>query len=797
MVRSRYPAPLSWRPSAAKPRFRRAVGRAGLAAVAALLTIPATPFAQTPPPAAATSYQQIYDDVTSLVPARDQVADVSHLVLSRDAGRLILEHGKLYPLAPLGGRLVGAVFRGEGRFTFAPWDSAEAAQLRRFAGSAPLDEAISEAILVFADSTGQELRGLSFAAGDVPGAVRDHVRDLIGSLKGEKSGSFDRGVMGPLLNGETSGFFLARLTRALGDPLLFVLDPTLSEGVRLYRPVSHSRWGTNWAVVAQLPQLASPAGPSGLWPARARLQVPSYRMDVHLAEAFTGGVGMAASATLAVRALEPIGPWLLFDLHPKLTADSARWAGGEAAALFKADESPDLWVRAPHRLRAGDSLALTVFYHGDVIDRYGDFFYVDPLAAWYPINGQGERYATFDLTFHSPARYAIASIGERTDSSVADRVLTTRWVMRRPTSYASFNLGLFEDRVVQEEGAPPLHVLLSDEAHALLRRQLAAQGYMLLEQRHMRENVASDVANSLKLFTWLFGECPYDRFTITEIPYAEGVSFPALIDLSWGTFQNTTLDGFDEFFRAHETAHQWWGNGVLAGSYRDAWLSEGLASFSGLWYLQAKRKRNTEYFKFLDQYQADIENDRAEVGPIWLGYRNSTPDVPRGYDVVVYEKGAWVFNMLRVLMLDLGTMRDDRFLDMMRDYYRTFRDHPATVDDFQRIVERHIGQPMGWFFDEWVKGTGLPTYHVAWTSQSAGGGKYTVRFRIAEEHVPPDFRMPVLVAVDLGDHRTARFRVDVHGARGEYTSPLLPAEPRSVVFNDLHAVLAHVKMERW
>jgi hypothetical protein len=31
----------------------------------------------------------------------------------------------------------------------------------------------------------------------------------------------------------------------------------------------------------------------------------------------------------------------------------------------------------------------------------------------------------------------------------------------------------------------------------------------------------------------------------------------------------------------------------------------------------------------------------------------------------------------------------------------------------------------------------------------------------------------------------------------EYVSPLLPAQPRDVKFNDLNSVLADVKMERW
>jgi hypothetical protein len=498
-----------------------------------------------------------------------------------------------------------------------------------------------------------------------------------------------------------------------------------------------------------------------------------------------------------LKAAEPLGPWLLFRLHDKLLVDSARWVGGAAAAVFKAKDNDDLWIRAPHRLATGDSLALTVFYHGDLIDRFLNWFYIDPTAAWYPINGQGVNFATFDLTFHSPNWYPLASVGERVDSSETPKVMTTHWVTRIPTSYATFNLGLFENYHVQQPDAPPLDVLLSEDAHRELRRQLALQGIQISEQTHKKETVASDVSNSLKLFTKLFGECAYNHFFVTEIPYGEGVSFPGMIDLSWATFQETSLDGFDEFFRAHEVAHQWWGNGVQPVSYRDAWLSEGMASFSALWYLQAERKHSVEYFKFLDQYKNDIHDDHDDAGPIWIGYRNSTPNARRGYDIMIYEKGAWVLHMLRIMMLDLSTMKEDRFTETLRDFYQSYRGAPATTDDFRRVVERHMGVPLDWFFDEWVKGTAIPTYHVAWSPQPAANGRFTVRMRITQEHVPEDFQMTVLVSADLGDGRFAHFRVPVRGGQSDYTSPLLPAEPRDLKFNDLSSTLADVKMERW
>src|SRR5438046_1065303 len=65
----------------------------------------------------AATYLERYQEVSNLAPLPGRVAEVSHLVLRRDVGRLTLERGTLYLLTPVGGRTVGALFRGEGRFS--------------------------------------------------------------------------------------------------------------------------------------------------------------------------------------------------------------------------------------------------------------------------------------------------------------------------------------------------------------------------------------------------------------------------------------------------------------------------------------------------------------------------------------------------------------------------------------------------------------------------------------------------------------------------------------------------------
>jgi aminopeptidase N len=256
--------------------------------------------------------------------------------------------------------------------------------------------------------------------------------------------------------------------------------------------------------------------------------------------------------------------------------------------------------------------------------------------------------------------------------------------------------------------------------------------------------------------------------------------------------------GFDKIFRAHETAHQWWGIAVDFASYHDQWLSEGFSDFSGLWYLQTRSGKNDLYFGTLDRWRDEILRRRDKPVPISLGWRMDTSqDESSNYNVIVYQKGAWVLHMLRILMLDLHNMSEERFKGTMRDFYSHYRNLRPSTHDFQTIVEKHVGQPMDWFFNEWVNGWQMPTYKVATHTEKADGGKYLVKLRVLSENVPDDFLMYVPVTIDLGSNQVARLRVKVQGPKTELDLPLMPSEPKGVRFNDLGGVLAEVKNVGW
>jgi hypothetical protein len=762
-----------------------------------LMMLPPMISAQLAPPASGggldATYEQRYADLKELQAVPNRVAQVSGLVIKRDAGQFTFENGKFYLLTPIGGRTMGAVFLGTGRMAFNPPSRIEQERLARFQKAKSLDAPFSSVVLLFADSTLAELEAkLTFGPGQPPEQVRQRFKASLDNLIDDDSKSLDPDLMSAFLNGESSGLFYAEVNRTNGgSPLMFMINPSEVESVSLSHRVRRYGWTRQSEAICRF----QPEGmnlSADLTGERVRqATIRHYAIQTSLAQSSTGDLSFVAGAKLEITSNAPMGPWVAFSLFEKLKVDSARWEGGEPATVFKGKDGPLLWVRLDGQLQPGDVRTLNLYYHGDLIDRFDDFFFIKSSAEWYPRSLEGRSLATFDLTFRSPKGKLLASVGDKVDSSTAGQVTTSRWVTPGPIRNASFNLGFFKDYQIKEEGIPPVTVLISEDVH----RRLSGDG--ALRQKNMKETVGADVAKSLRFFQHVYGEVPAKRFFATEIPYNHGEAFPGLVHLSWWTFQQTSEEGWDEVFRAHEVAHQWWGIGVDFASYHDQWLSEGIATFSGLWYLQTVRKNNAKYFGLLHRWRDQIQENSEERSPIWLGYRAQSSKDTTGYDVAVYKKGAWVMHMLRVMMLELKTMNEDRFTNMMRDFYGTYHGKRASTEDFRKVAERHVGTDLGWFFDQWVYGKDIPSYRVAYRTEPAEGGQFRVKLQVQQQNVGEDFLMYVPVTLDLGDNRVARVRVKVRGPKSEIELPLMPAKPKSLIFNDLDGVLAEVKMENW
>jgi aminopeptidase N len=255
-------------------------------------------------------------------------------------------------------------------------------------------------------------------------------------------------------------------------------------------------------------------------------------------------------------------------------------------------------------------------------------------------------------------------------------------------------------------------------------------------------------------------------------------------------------------------AHQWWGHQVGWKSYHDQWLSEGFAEFTSGLVLEL-RKGPAVMNNFYEQKRKHIlEKQRGamkpseQAGPITQGIRLETWQTPGAYDILVYEKGAYVLHMLRMSMRDTSQKNSDQaFMDMMKDFATTYAGKNASTADFQHIVEKHATPTLkiskdgklDWFFNQWVRGTEIPRYTAKIDVTDAPGGKYHLSGSIAQSEVSENFAavVPLYVVFDKNSMgKLGQMLLIGNTSKEVNVDVALPKKPKSVVVNAMHDVLA-------
>lgn len=723
------------------------------------------------------TFQALYD----LEPDKQRVARVSDLSLPLAGGDFTMQSGTLAELS-IGGKVIGVAFDGSGRFRLSPPTQVERDQLQRFFETPEIDMEVGRFVLLHSAAAEVQaiLDRLTFAPDpQLDGGSSDIVEQALEYLGDKDSRTADSQVMSMLLNGMEEPFIYLHMDPDDDDPIFYRFNEAMVEEVSFGWRARVK--GRRFELISQFDTPAEEPVPGG---ERAFQEVDIVNYE--LATVLDDDLDFSAVANVLVVPNRGGSRWIPFVLGSLLEVESVEW-NGEPVEFFRGKESAQLWILAPESTVEGAPVQLRVRYAGDMIDKTSVGWYaIRGATSWYPRHGEID--ATFSMTFEVPDDFQFTAAGHEVERRPEGEVIHWKYVIDRPAPHATFNIGKFEEYPLEQEGSPSIVLQVNEMAHRRMER--------FLLQDDIGEMVGRDVTNALAFFGERFGELPYEEFSVTEIPYFHGQAFPGMIELSWVTFQWTGKDGGDEIFRAHEVAHQWWGLGVEPATYHDTWLSEGLAEFSGLWYMQRVLMDNEKYFDHLEDSREALVDRRGKSGPIWLGPRVYTSRTEEDYQTVVYEKGAWVMHMLRNMMIDVDTMNEDAFFGMLRDLYQTYSNRSVTTEQFQEIVEARIATDMQWFFDQWVYGTGIPKYTFSHQGkQTAEGWKETVR--VVQSEVPDDFMMIVPILIDFGDEGSAIVRTLITGPVSEFELPLLPREPDNIEFNTLSSVLAEVDEVDW
>lgn len=728
-----------------------------------------------------------YEALRTLQTDETRGAVVEELTLQRDVGTFRLIRGRIQLLRAVDGRTFGAAFTGEGRFEMGSPEPIETAQLKRVYDKEALDEPFRSAVFLFTDLTLEELSGRLDFAPMVPPDGMDRELRQAGAFITDGDGWASPTVLMPLLNGGP-GFFYGHVVTNGGDPLIFSFDPHVFEEVSLSRRAD--RVDRPETVVQFHRESDYASGRSIPQEALDLVAITEYSIDTQVDDRLE----LAGRARVRLRRLQQSYDWVPFRLFSELKVDSIQWEDGSAAPFQRAGKSEDLWVDVSGA--PADGGLLTFHYAGKMMERpRGLWVILHTHSTWFPIYEAG-REIRYTLTFRTPAEFTVTAVGTLVEESTANEVTTRVWDIPA-ARMVTFNIGEFDRFEADEPDVPPLTILVNERAHRVLGGLVAESGGLLFTQGDMARTVSLDLLNSIRFYTDVYGPNPMDHFVATEIPYSHGEAFPGLVMLAWNTFQYTGEQGFDEIFRAHEVAHQWWGIGVRPATYRDWWLAEGFSEFSGWWYAARARGSVELYLRRLKETREALLRRRDRAAPVGLGRRVANSREPEDYERIVYHKGAWVLHMLRTMLTNPETGNDDAFTSIMRTFYTRYVGGPVTTASFRSVAEEVVDADLGWFFEQWINGSAIPSYTFSHRYEEQADGQIRATIRVRQEQVDDSFRMIVPVLLDFGDEGNAVVQVNVTGPLTEYELPLLPRIPDAIVFNPYEAVLADTRTERW
>ncbi len=280
---------------------------------------------------------------------------------------------------------------------------------------------------------------------------------------------------------------------------------------------------------------------------------------------------------------------------------------------------------------------------------------------------------------------------------------------------------------------------------------------------------------------------PPNIFDVSVLPEG-GLALPGTAEITQVHCISDGTGGF-HLVAASQAARQWFGAQTRPASEREMWLVDALSEYLGLMFVQEALPGGAFYSELVQRRNLmDSVLGRNMDMPLAVA-SSRIPDSLRAY------KGAWVLHALRNVMLDLNATsnKDAHFLKCLAELVYVANNTTFTNADIQKIAEKHYGQPLDWFFNQWVYGRNFPEYKVTYTV-APKESQFVVDVNAAVSRVSASFQMPVIIRVELEDGTSSFVHQMISGAGGSFQLGPFASKPKGFFFNEFFSVLSSDKV---
>jgi hypothetical protein len=265
---------------------------------------------------------------------------------------------------------------------------------------------------------------------------------------------------------------------------------------------------------------------------------------------------------------------------------------------------------------------------------------------------------------------------------------------------------------------------------------------------------------SLDHFERWYGPYPYKTITLVDPEpdsAAFGMEYPTFITGGTSWFAPAGLYAEPEGVIEHEFGHQYWYGMVATNEFEDAWMDEGINSYTEVKVLDSVLGKDTSILKMAGATTGEREEQRL----FFVGVADLDPIAKNAYDYynsnsyggVTYGKTASVLLTLESII------GEETMAKAMHVYFMKYRFTHPTKEDFLKTIEEVSGKNLRWYFDQAVYGTPVMDYKVLridslpvnWFEEKKKGAEKDDKNTVYRSYVwlqrKEDFVMPVDVEI--------------------------------------------------
>src|SRR5262249_40950826 len=217
---------------------------------------------------------------------------------------------------------------------------------------------------------------------------------------------------------------------------------------------------------------------------------------------------------------------------------------------------------------------------------------------------------------------------------------------------------------------------------------------------------------TLDRFEKWYGPYPYKTLTVVDPEpgsAAGGMEYPTFItgDDSWLIPNGIYLM---ELVVEHEFGHQYWYGMVATNEFEDAWLDEGINSYTEVKVMDDILGQNTSILNIAGIGLGENEEQRLS----YISGADRDPMAQKAYDYYSFNSyGGVTYGKTASVLLTLeNIVGQDTMLKAMHAYFMKYRFTHPTKEDFLKTVEEVSDKDLRWYFNQAIYGSQVLDYEV-------------------------------------------------------------------------------------